>query len=1728
MNNLYDLRNFYDFALRPPPLAAQASTLSRKERRRMKKKQRRAREREWLRVLAARGPVKKSSNKKPSNVLDNRRKQFPRLSDPEQAGKLAELYEPYIENCHNYYSMVAGVAMYLRAHLNDRSVLRSANGYTENGVVAGAKKPEQIYQDSYKNAIKEAAGPGNYLEISGDEIKLSLHPLEFQVNFRLNDETEDSLGDKLKTLFPNFTFPTRYQRDEAGVRHLATGLGKNDQDQPNKYTTDVKPISWFQSKLKWPTNEHPGYYQPEELEFIEEGGRTKQIINATNARVTLHEFVVDDYRGRYSSDTSAGAVGDLLMKMTFRVSGILIFPLEFALWATHATDLTEFVPKLFREHLDNHAQLAVGNKAVKKLRLAKRTMHIGVVKQYNEQKIKDYQITVRPRTNAEGFTILMDGSVMYVPNVDNSDNYVKALRQSYDPEKKIVKRNSDIPELHNLPLYTDWINDAFAYTDNNGTPSARKLTGSVPLDDITIARSLHVSLQEQNQDFITNTGQMGSKLVGEFNLYTDSDDRDLMFARSYSGLLVYLRDNVGDSPWWQVVEDAFSNKAIEDTVLHNERNRKLVREFIRLNTAIANNLMESKDYAISTKCSTLYRFYIFGPYVQKGRKFIEEYQKGRERNALVPENMLPDKFTVPNLPGSDQVMVHQAQTLAQSDKSPYFMVLDIAAGGGKTFQLLADVMILLKKGAIKRPMVICPGVLVSEWTNEINRASKGMVNVIPITAPIIEKMVNHLNWKPEEGRAKYLKYLQSAPPNTIFVCSLNFLSRSKDYFTGENLGNDLQFGETWVKFYPSVQLLRQLNPDYIALDESHYAKNADAQRTEAMYMLSPVAKYRRVASGTIMQNDPTDMVSQYGLLNPAIFGTKKRYLEDYGIEENGKFVGLQPGAEHLIARVREPYAVRINKARRDWAHVMPIIRSKLWEVNLTEAQQQFYDFILADALDKLRNDPKLKDLWDKADEDTMKKLEKALDDGLAVLEQFINAPDENPAFANRENVRRGDLVSPKVRVIDYIIDRHFTGYTDTDRDNRPINFPPDPNKIIVFCYNRSVSKHIWRNTKHQNIAIHYARAGSEPGRDAGPNAAAMTGEEALLRFRSDPKIKVLIADETSIREGLNLQLASRVIRVQSLFSPGAQEQANSRAMRPDVRNEYGREFIHIDWLQTKRTFEVGKTARVMAKMVNNFKVQEAENPEWNTFIKDSPVPNLQLIRLNPRLLQGIIDSESQEVADYFDSYETIMAWEEKQFLDTRARYRKMFARKLNKPESEIDLRRDAKFALDGKSEKLPGTRPVWVPLAPGAMPIDHRGLNLSPVAILKKPENTSQEDELNDDEEGGEQETIVQLQREDVVQTEYGFGYIRASTPSGEWNLRKKIRVVVPGFNGNYPIAMDRRSVFKPVPPVRDREESDKQYATRVAQWEANVEKLKKDLAKAEKAGKGILFIDGGYVEPDTTAVPVEVRETRERPIKPPPTTTAPPPAATPPSAPPQSTNTRKPPPAENIRVVRTEEEKPKPGPKGAPSKPFIMDAAVINGVPAVIAYHDEEGLDWLADQPGQTWWQTVPFMVAHVQTYQGAQRLVKAIRKGYPGSFDEHLDNILDVAGKLRHRTSDNLLVRGKSTMHQNMTNFFKLEHKKSDDDQLRVYPFILNDELMVCASIPNQPKQARALRNLRISGVSPFQQGDPMAIHFGSSLANLKRFMEKITATGLRMRNVNGTLKVLSDPLTKRLLGL
>lgn len=514
---------------------------------------------------------------------------------------------------------------------------------------------------------------------------------------------------------------------------------------------------------------------------------------------------------------------------------------------------------------------------------------------------------------------------------------------------------------------------------------------------------------------------------------------------------------------------------------------------------------------------------------------------------------------LPELPGnlsaSLEFFPHQAEAIAKSANLGEIGIFDTATGGGKTLIILSSALKNIADTG-KRSLVVVPNNLVSNWFDEINDFCDNSMNVIIFSTETVNK------W----GIDALMKLSKKAPQNTIFIATYKWLTLG---YSSEEVGGRVIFD------FPNVNLLSSLDIGEISLDESQLIKNEGSITHKACMQLSAKTGSKRLATGTLMPNLISDVVGQVAFLDPTIFGTVDQFKTEYAesVTSSGRVIAWKDTAlDDINDRLKDAGA--LTYTRKDWFYLLPKLKEKYHIVNMTAGQQKLYDAIVQATLDEIKADPKLADMWTKMknssgdDEESFGPLIARL----RRLERFSSAPgsDELGEFSLDDE----DQISPKIEKIDSIVDKHLASTPDE--------------KILLLTQHVDVAKDIMRYSRHSGKMLFY-RGGMK---------------ETLLKFRDDPKAKILCGVDQSLRYGHNLQYASRMIRLDTHWASGDLDQVLARIYRPTGTADT-REFIHFDWIIADSSIDVLKFRRIIRKMILSGRasgiVAKGEIPERQVF-----------------------------------------------------------------------------------------------------------------------------------------------------------------------------------------------------------------------------------------------------------------------------------------------------------------------------------------------------------------------------------------------------------------------------------------------------------------------------------------------------------------------------------------------
>jgi hypothetical protein len=656
-----------------------------------------------------------------------------------------------------------------------------------------------------------------------------------------------------------------------------------------------------------------------------------------------------------------------------------------------------------------------------------------------------------------------------------------------------------------MPVLIDWANLKFAYTTQDGRLQTRSLDRSRPVTVTHIVRFLERRVGNDSvRHVLAQTVSVGSKwgfeYLGEIRSITE-----LERAIEIVGKAVDEYKGITEIPLYEVARYALTPMAELPENLHQSFAGTLT-SFYALCKAVLERIDAEPEtayaeYSVPTIIELRAFLVIFTKYAKDIRKLRTQDEELRKPYLeQPPETIRPEdlaKYTDPNMPleavpfANDSgkqpwgALPHQAKIAHLTASAPPNVILPVATGGGKSSIIIYDILREMGRGSKGPFLILCPSHLVSNYVREFVYFTNSEVNVIPITNYTINR----------HGYERLQTMIEKAPVNTVLIADFNSI---------RNKASSIAYGVAPTKVFPAIEFLRQFAPQYVAIDESHYLRNRNARQDAVARLVSDIPKIR-LASGTLVANVLLDLVSQFALMDPTLFGTEEDFIKTYAAGSTGNKVIYRDGAEQEVNSALRSSCLFAKAQKKEWAAILPFPLEQIHGVELSKAQKEVYQKIFEQSfIEAIKQDSARFGLLLKRDEDLTDRereernslnLDGLMSQCLQRIESFLTAPGEDEGGALE--LKGDDLISPKVRKIVDLCKTHL---------EKEI-----PGKILIFTnYNKSAD------------AIDKALKAAGLG-DMSIYYTATEKEKCGADFENNPKKKIMFGIENSMNTGLNLQ-----------------------------------------------------------------------------------------------------------------------------------------------------------------------------------------------------------------------------------------------------------------------------------------------------------------------------------------------------------------------------------------------------------------------------------------------------------------------------------------------------------------------------------------------------------------------------------------------------------------------------
>jgi SNF2 family DNA or RNA helicase len=314
--------------------------------------------------------------------------------------------------------------------------------------------------------------------------------------------------------------------------------------------------------------------------------------------------------------------------------------------------------------------------------------------------------------------------------------------------------------------------------------------------------------------------------------------------------------------------------------------------------------------------------------------------------------------------------------------------------------------------------------------------------------------------------------------------------------------------------------LREVEFDYVVLDEAQAIKNAATESAKAARLLR--ARHRIAMSGTPIENRLADLWSLFEFLNPGMLGAAGTFKQLAKVANGADAETTDTYA--LIARAVQPFILR--RTKQQVARDLPERLEQTLLVDLSSTERTLYD--------ELRDHYRAS-LLGRIDRDGMAKSKMHVLEALLRLRQAAC----HPGLVDK---KRADTSSSKLEVL----------------VTRLAEVVAEGHKAVVFSQFTSLLAILKKQLDHDAVAYEYL-----DGRTRDRAAR-------VDRFQSDAQCRLFLVSLKAGGLGLNLTAAEYVFLLDPWWNPAVEAQAIDRAHRiGQTRRVFATRLIARDTVEEK-------------------------------------------------------------------------------------------------------------------------------------------------------------------------------------------------------------------------------------------------------------------------------------------------------------------------------------------------------------------------------------------------------------------------------------------------------------------------------------------------------------------------------------------------------------------------------
>lgn len=413
----------------------------------------------------------------------------------------------------------------------------------------------------------------------------------------------------------------------------------------------------------------------------------------------------------------------------------------------------------------------------------------------------------------------------------------------------------------------------------------------------------------------------------------------------------------------------------------------------------------------------------------------------------------------------------------------------IEATGGRTllaFQMGLGKTIISLAYAIKhnlKTLIICPASLKANWAREIVRLTGKKPYVLIGTEPTDFD----------------LKHLMFDPDVQFVLTNYDIISKKTEYDDITTDQEGYQHSKHVTRFL-WIDVLNLARFPLAVVDESHYIKNTDSNRSQAIRNLKTEQLIHM--TGTPVLNRPGELWPMLTMISPEVFPAEDTFIRQYTID--GK---VARNVEELKEVLRP---IMIRRKQSDVVDELPPLN------RITEWHEL---------------SSKAKKLYNKALDGIYEEIA-AFDASRANRYTDAYEPNETSITSILAKIQRLKMICAYDKVAETA--DLATQLQDSASEEKH-------NKILIFSQYKAVAYSIAQRLGHEALCFV-----SNNGKEY-VTADYQERDDMVQQFQNNPNVKYLVVTEKTAKEGHNLTEAGYVIFNDLFWTPAGHEQGEGRA-----------------------------------------------------------------------------------------------------------------------------------------------------------------------------------------------------------------------------------------------------------------------------------------------------------------------------------------------------------------------------------------------------------------------------------------------------------------------------------------------------------------------------------------------------------------------------------------------------